>query len=1100
MNDIPPPFVLRLTGPPQLARGTRTLALERKSAAALAWLALRGPVRRERLAQALWPQAGEDGARNNLRQLIFRIKRAMDASAVEGSDELHLAANLRVLPGPTGAPLLQGCEYLDCPEIAEWLLQAREAQRQRDLQARLNEAAAAEDQGAFAQAAQLARAVLVEEPTAEAAHRQLVRALYLGGDAAAARGAALACERVLREQLDVAPAPETQALFEQLRAAEAAALAAGTAALPVSVLRPPRLIGRGAELAALQRAHTEGRIPLVLGEPGMGKSRLLAEAAIGAGSMLQVSARPGDAGVPYATLARVLRALLAHDANALQLGVPPALRRLLPELDDTAAPSAPPRLSLEHAVARLLQAAAAQGLQGLSLDDLHFADEASLELLHMLLDELPADGWHWTLAQRPAEGGTAARRLAQALAEQGRLEPLALRPLELREVQELLHSLAVPGLDADALAPELARTTGGNPMFVLETLKALLNEGTHGIAAGALPRPRSVRALIERRLQQLSPPALQLARLAALAGPDFDTDLAVHVLATPLMALADAWAELEAAQVLRDQAFAHDLIFEATLASVPAPIRRHARRAIAQFLEPREAEPSRLAAHWLAASEPARAAPHFVAAGRRAEAAARYGEARTLFEQAAKCHENAGQPRQALQTRLQLVDLLMEAGRTAEALAMVQALQPGADTVDDRLQVTMQHMKVLSRCDRLPESVRLGLATLDGEELLEEATPWRLAELRHTLADVQLTLLHSAEALVQLQLVEPLFANADDPQRRGWFHSDHARALLQLGEVARAEPACRAALAAAREVGRRRMVAGCLQMASRVAEAAGRPLEGVERLDEGLLLMADAGPNHFSSAVEAQRARMSLPLGHYGKAIDALERGLAEQEVPIPQSFRWSTLAALAVAWAQLGQPARCSQALQQLRAEMRPGNEVAERSLATAEAEVAWLRGEPAAVPLARLAALPAGSAQVRSHLQLMQWREPSGLPAPSDLAAAREHWEAAGQMGNALMADVLAARSARRRGDGAAALVLCERALGGLRRFLPYGFYRPALVLDVALAAGDTPLAARAWQEAADWVQSVARFHVPEPFRDGFLQRNRINATILRHASPRG
>jgi DNA-binding SARP family transcriptional activator len=1097
MTTADPPFLLRLDGAPQLARGARTLALERKAAAALAWLALRGPVRRERLAQALWPQAGEDGARNNLRQLIFKLKKAMDAPPIEGSDELHLAAGVRLQAGAAGAPLLEGCDYPDCPDVADWLAQAREAQRRRESQARLAAAAAAEQQGDFDAAVLLARALVAEDPLSEAAHRQLVRALYLGGERGAALAAAQACEQVLQAQLDVEPAPETRELFVQLRQAAAGAppRAAGATAIPVSVLRPPRMIGRATELAALRRAGAEGRVALVLGEPGLGKSRLLAEAAEGEGdaAALQVAARPGDAGVPYATLARVLRALLARCPQALDAAAPPLLRRLLPELEAADAPPSASRLSLHHTVAGLLRRAAAQGVAGLALDDLHFADEASLELLHMLIDEPPAERWRWTLAQRPAEGGAAARRLAQALAEDGRLEPLPLAPLSEAQVAELLQSLAVPGLDAAALAPGLARTTGGNPMFVLETLKSLLREGGD---ATALPRPRSVRALIERRLQQLSPAALQLARLAALAGPDFGTELAVQVLATPLMALADAWAELEAAQVLRDQAFAHDLIFEATLASVPEAIRRHARRAIAEFLEPREAEPARLAAHWLAAGEPARAAPHFVAAGRRAEAAARYAEARAQFEQAATCHAQAGQPRQALDTRLQLVDLLMEAGERSAALAMVEGLHARAGTVDERLLVVMQHMKVLARCARVPDAVQLGQRALQDEDLVDEATPWRLAELRHTLADMLLNNEASAEALAQLQLVEPQFAAAADAQRRGWFHSDHARALLQLGEVARADPACQAALAAAREVGRKRMVAGCLQMAGRVAEAGGRLLECIERLDEALLLMADAGRSDFSSAVESQRARTVLWLGRYEECIGPLERGLVDGEIPMPPLFRWAALAALAEAWAQLGQPARSAQRLQQLQAEAADGGATAQRILARLQAELAWLHGEAAAPALAALAALPPGHAQVQAQLQLLQWREQPSLLASAPLAAAREHWQAAGLGGHALVADVLAAQTARRRGDGAAALVLCERALAALRRTAPAGFYRPGLLLALAEAAGDMPVGTRALREAADWVQSVARFHVAEPFRDGFLQRNRINAEVLRRA----
>ena len=79
----------------------------------------------------------------------------------------------------------------------------------------------------------------------------------------------------------------------------------------------------------------------------------------------------------------------------------------------------------------------------------------------------------------------------------------------------LVDSLGLADLDGSAIAERLVRHTGGNPMFALETLK-------HALAAGGtdakLPRPASVGALIERRLRQLSPPAIGAARVAAVAG------------------------------------------------------------------------------------------------------------------------------------------------------------------------------------------------------------------------------------------------------------------------------------------------------------------------------------------------------------------------------------------------------------------------------------------------------------------------------------------------------------------------------------------------------------------------------------------------------
>src|SRR5678816_3137333 len=141
-------------------------------------------------------------------------------------------------------------------------------------------------------------------------------------------------------------------------------------------------------------------------------------------------------------------------------------------------------------------------------------------------------------------------------------------------IRDRVESIGLAELSAERLAPALLRHTGGNPMFALETLKDLVLSGSAETVAGGgrLPQPVTVGALVERRLGQLTSEALRLARVAALAGAEFSAELAVDVLETHPLDIAEPWRELETAQVLRDGGFAHDLIFESTRASVPVPI------------------------------------------------------------------------------------------------------------------------------------------------------------------------------------------------------------------------------------------------------------------------------------------------------------------------------------------------------------------------------------------------------------------------------------------------------------------------------------------------------------------------------------------------
>ncbi len=285
--------------------------------------------------------------------------------------------------------------------------------------------------------------------------------------------------------------------------------------MPPTLQRPPRLIGRQAELRQAGEALAKGQAVLLLGEAGLGKSRLIAELLRGATAhtAVGVSARPGDAAVPYATLARLLRQLLERRELALPHAPgTQALARLLPELRPEAGAEAarlplPPdgaRLVLQAAVCALLAGA---DLRQVAVDDLHFADEASIELLHALLDEEPLRHIGWLLAQRPAEGAAAAQALRDGLVESGRLCGIALAPLTQPDTVELLRSLDLPGLDADAWAPRLHRHTGGNPLFLLETAEQVA-VARHPVAT--LARKARIRGV-------LSAAALLSARIAPLA-------------------------------------------------------------------------------------------------------------------------------------------------------------------------------------------------------------------------------------------------------------------------------------------------------------------------------------------------------------------------------------------------------------------------------------------------------------------------------------------------------------------------------------------------------------------------------------------------------
>jgi DNA-binding SARP family transcriptional activator/tetratricopeptide (TPR) repeat protein len=1099
LAERPPPgaaaqdLTLVLGGVARVALDGRSMPLERKAAGLLAWLALEGPTPRERVASLLWPNGPPEAARNSLRQLLFRVRKAGGPGLLEPGELLGLAPAVGV-DGARLEPLLAGHDFADTPSFDDWLHARRERWAAEGLEQRLRECDAAEARGELAHAAELARTLVERDPLGEPGHLRWARVLYLRGERDAALQALAAYEGRLRDELGVEPTPRFRELLDSLRAGPQPARTRLDPAVPVTVLRPPRLIGREPAIAAVRLALAAGGIPLIVGEPGQGKSRLVAE-LLGPDDRV-ACARPSDAALPYASLARLLRTVAADWPDALQHAEAQALRPLLPDLIAEPGPgtAARERAAPLAAAERTLALAHRQGLATAWLDDLQFFDAASLEALEALLEAPALAGLGFVLARRPAEGGVALSDLVDRLGSKGRLVDVVLQPLGDAEVEVFIDSLGLGGVDARALAPSLRRATAGNPLFMLETLKAALLEGRDaGIDPAHLPRPGSVLALIHRRLARLSPEALNLARVAALAGLDFDAELAAQVLERPALDLVAPWAELEAGGILRDQAFAHDLIVEVALAGVPPAIGRAVRRRIADALERRGGEPARIAAHWIAAQEHGRAAPHLRAAGRRAEAALRYPEARDALEQAARCHDAAGQGREALMTRLALADLWTESGDPSRALAQLQALQDVPAEPDDVLRVADETAKCLNWLGRTEEAERLGLERLDDAELVAAASPREVALLRNVIADVCIGTGRPEAALAQLALTAPYYASSGDAQESGWHHSNSAAALRKLGQYRRAGEHLERALALARETGRLRMVAGVLQQMAGADHDRGHPVPSLERAEEALRLMKalDGADTPFTRVLDIVIARDQVQLGRLEAACEQLD-ALRESAHVLPATWPEFLHVWRLRAWAWAGQPERARDSAAQLAAAPPMANVDRVRTLL--DLDLAVLREAGSAMPAWGLGGATPLAALTPTGLReaVAAWCSPGEA---AGLAGWRDQAREQGNDGLVLMVEIADCRVASRGGDAAQARRAGEAALAGLRRFTVPGLYRPTLWLSVAddLRVSAPDVSVRALRDAAEWIRAIAGYQLPAAARRAFLERNPVNRRVL-------
>ncbi|HEY6512963.1 MAG TPA: AAA family ATPase [Burkholderiaceae bacterium] len=1095
------PLYLQLLDMPALRVGPLLHPLQPKDAALLALLALEGARARAKVASLLWPDAAPKGAHNNLRQRLFRLRRTAGREVVVNAEAMALApdvqhdlmdlrASLLADAGAASGELLGTHDYSGDAELALWVAGARERWRAARREILAAQAEHNEREQRLVDALAYAERLVRDEPLLEHAQRRLMRLHYSRGD----RGAALAVyERLkaaLDNQLGETPSAETQQLVSLIEAAIELPVARPPA--PASVLRPPRLIGRDSARATLDSAWRERRLALVRGEAGIGKSRLLEDFAASRGGALQVRARPGDERVPYALLTRFLRALLERaDASQLAPSCRADLAFLLPEIADaeSARAKAAPLARLCPAIERLLQAAAPAGVV---IDDLHFADAATLETLASLVAaaDLP-----WLLAVRGAE----VPPVLQAWLDQQdarRWCPVDLGPLSIAQTRALLESLQLPGFDSASWAPRLHSHSGGNPMFMLETLLAVLRTGAllHD-AAQALPIPGSVGQLITRRLERLSSAALRLARVIAFAGQDFDVDLAAAVLECHPLDLAPPWHELQLAHVTNDGAPAHDLVQQALQLSTPPDVARWLHARIAGRLDACGGVAARRAHHWREAGAADRAAECFLLAAEGARRAGRRADECSLLDAAAQCFHSAGLAAKGFDAAL----LAVIASREVESL--VDAARRATDLFESARGPREQGLaaKELAVC-RL-QAANLQAATEEFDRalaLLQAAGETHHGNhVRYLSAMASVHLRGAALAVAELEALEPWADALTDRDLAHAFGNDFAIALDLADQRQRAQvyfersivyfdamrdPAD--AAAARMMLGRSLLLRGQGDRALALLEAALRDRQ----------LLADGEGGQGVEALHLGRAYGEL--GRYADALRLLDPLCARLASASPGVLHAGAALAQARAFIDLGQVARAGSVLagvsptlpHYLQAaalwtrSMLAGERRAERRDLLAQALSCFASVDLASVrlPIEADALLFDGDTEVpeRRYGRLLEESVARELPAAGLLVRLR--W-----MQRLLMRNELQATRP-----------ILDELVDSLTRLTTVGAYRPEFEWTchrAARALGDDALAARSLDAALAWIERCAREQVSAEFRSGFTQRNPVNRAVL-------
>ncbi len=653
-------------------------------------------VGREELIGALWTAqapASEDAA---LRTLLSRLRSGLGSTALSGRDELILT-----LPEPVWVDLeaasselgraVQALERSD-PRTAwalaqvplniasrgllpganeRWLEAPRRDLEDTRLQALevIGRAGLRLGGSQLASVERAARALIDAEPYRESGYVLLMEALAARGNVAEGVRVFERLRTLLRDELGTAPSPDAIEAHERLLMPTARAAAAGRAAngslgaasieLPdeLRVRASVPLVGRRRELGELSRlwagatgdAPREGRIVVLAGDAGIGKTSLAAELARrahGDGGVVLAGRSPEEALTPYQPFIEALRHYVAtapdEELRRTTRDYGPELARLVPELNRRLGERPPPieepeseRYRLFEAVVGLFTAISAGAPILLVLDDLHWADRPTLLLLRHLARSPEPHHLLILVAYRTEATG---QLLGDALADlkrEGLLSQIDVAGLSLRETAELVR-VRTGEAPSQALAGALHRETEGNPFFIEEIVRNLAEMGVEAGAAGAseLQRaglPEGVKQMIARRTGRLEPKTIEWLRVAAVTGRDFDAALPEQLLEFGeeefLRALEEALAAgllLESASEPGRYSFSHTLIRDALYEGMSAPRRARIHRRVGEALE--------------AAGEtsPGALAHHFTRAASREDAEKAIGYARVAAERASE--------------------------------------------------------------------------------------------------------------------------------------------------------------------------------------------------------------------------------------------------------------------------------------------------------------------------------------------------------------------------------------------------------------------------------------------------------------------------------
>jgi DNA-binding CsgD family transcriptional regulator len=657
----------------------------------------------------------------------------------------------------------------------------------------------------------------------------------------------------------------------------------------------PTFVGRVEELQLLEAARRraadgEPAVVLLGGEAGIGKTRLVAEltsrcTADGMRVLVGGCVPVGDGALPYAPILEALRTLVTDVGVAAvrRLVGPswPELARLLPALGesgDSGQPSQAAQSRLFELVLGLLGRLSDQAPLVLAIEDLHWADQSTRDLLAFLVRNLRRERVLLVVTYRNDEPGQ--QRLGPYLAELDRNSQVGRTQLvRLDRAQTAAQLTGILGATpaADLVDGVFARSEG-NPFFTEELFNS--------VRAGSSELPATLRDLLRGRVQALPEPARQVLAAVAVAGRRVPHRLLAMVAGLDDGQFDGALREVVASQLLVIRPgedgydVRHALLREVVQADLlPGErVRLHGEyaEALAERPELAGALPAvaaaELAAHWDGAGEPTKALPARVAAGLAAEHARAFAEADRHYQRALELWERVTDPDRL--AGLDQVELLVRAaeaaaqtGTTDHAIGLLeQALGHLDPTIDPVRAATLLRRLGGHRHTALDHPAALA-AYAEAERLLAAATP--SAEQAAVLADYA----HELEAIGRPRKAIPLLEEAIGVARLVGARAGEAFALTTLAccldspdEVERSITLHLEARRLAEELGDAEILIDTYANLGETLELAGRGQDALVDAREGYQRARQLGLEHaIGSYVASQLAWQLLAAGRWAE-------------------------------------------------------------------------------------------------------------------------------------------------------------------------------------------------------------------------------------------